>query len=314
MAQPADSFSSYDAVGNREDLSDIIYDVSPSTTPFLTAIPKVKAQATLHEWQTDSLATPVDTNATIEGDDLATDAATATVRLTNQTQILSKVPRVTHTQEAVNKAGRSSEMAYQVMKRTKEIKTDLEKSLFANKAKVAGSDSVARVLAGIESWITTNASVGATGVLSAGTGVDATTAGTPRAFTEPLLQAAIAAAWDEGGEPSCIYVGSFNKQAMSAFTGNATRNVNAADKTLVNSIDVYKSDFGDFQVKASRHSNPASAIIVDHSLFALATLEGLTTEDLAKTGRTHRKMLTMQATLESRNEKGSAAVYGLTVA
>ena len=182
MTQPADTFSSYDAIGNREDLSNIIYDISPTETPFMSGIAKIPASATLHEWQTDSLAAASSTNAVIEGDDATTNAGTPSVRLNNNTQISDKVPRVTGTQRAVDSAGRADEFAYQIMKSAKELKRDVESSLLATNAKVAGNDSTARECAGIGSWIATNTDRGATGSDPTGDGTDIPGAGTPRAF------------------------------------------------------------------------------------------------------------------------------------
>ena len=211
MAQPADTFSSYDAVGNREDLADVIYDISPMDTPFMSSIAKVNASATFHEWQTDSLAAASSTNAVIEGDDATTDASTPTVRLGNYTQISDKVPRVTGTQRTNDSAGRGDELDYQIMKRAKELKRDMEASLTANNARVAGNDTTARELAGVPAWLATNTSFGAGGADPTGDGTDARTDGTQRAFAEADLRDVLAKCWDEGGNPSLIMTGSFNK-------------------------------------------------------------------------------------------------------
>ena len=144
MAQPADTFSSYDAVGNREDLSDTIWMISPTETPFMSGIDKVPADATFHEWQTDALAAADTSNAVIEGDDATTDAATATTRFGNYTQISDKVPRVTGTQRTVDSAGLGDEFAYQIFKKGQELKRDVESILLDNNARVAGNDTAAR--------------------------------------------------------------------------------------------------------------------------------------------------------------------------
>ena len=136
------TFLTYDAVGNREDLSPVIYNVPPWDAPFLTGVERADAEATLHEWQTDTLAPASGSNAALEGDDASTDAATPTVRLSNTCQISDKVPRVSGTQQRVKKAGRKDEMAYQVVKRSKELRNDMETSLLANTAEVAGDDDV----------------------------------------------------------------------------------------------------------------------------------------------------------------------------
>lgn len=317
MAVPASSFVSYDAIGNREDLINKIYMVEQTKTPFTSRIAKVSATATNHEWQKQNLAAAVDTNAVLEGDDATTDAVTATSRLGNSLQISDKVARVTGTQEAVDKAGRTSEMAYQRSLKMMELKRDIEKSALANKAKNAGAAGTARVAAGIETWVTSNSTGGATAVAAAGDGTTARTPGTLRPFTEGLLKTVLASAADAGGDPDLIMVGSFNKQAMSAFTGNGiTRNVEANSQTLNTAIDIYISDFGTMEVVYSPFSNPSTALAIDTSLFAMGTLPGRAFKSipLAKTGDTERTQILTEWTLESRDEQGSAAVYDLTIA
>ena len=312
MAQPADTFSSYDAIGNREDLSDVIYDISPTATPFLSGIAKTVATATNHEWQTDSLAAASSANAVIEGDDATTDASTPTVRLGNYTQISDKVPRVTGTQRANDSAGRGDEMDYQVAKRMKEIKRDVESSLLANNAKVAGNDTTARETAGVESWIATNTDFGTGGADPTGDGTDARTDGTQRAFASTQLDTVLADIADAGGEPTRIMVGSFNKQALSAFTGNAPRRVDGADMELVQAVHVYRSDFGDLEIVFNRFQRARSALVLDMDLWAFATLRDFQSTDLAKTGDTDRKQILVEYALESRNEAASGIVADLT--
>lgn len=314
MAQPTNTYSSYDAVGNREDLSDVIYDISPTATPFMSAIAKVSATATNHEWQTDSLAAASATNAVIEGDEATTDASAATTRLGNQTQISDKVARVTGTQRANDSAGRADEMDYQVMKRSKELKRDIESSLLANNAKVVGNDTTARELAGVEAWIATNTSAGTGGVDPTGDGTDARTDGTQRAFAESDLKNVLAACADEGGEPDLIMVGSFNKQALSAFSGNATRVTDGDQNSLNTAIHIYVSDFGQLEVVYDRFQRDRSALVIDSSMWAMATLRDFSSYDLAKTGDTDRKQILCEYTLEARNEKANGIIADLTVA
>lgn len=312
MTQPADTFSSYDAIGNREDLANIIYDISPTDTPFMNGIAKNTATATLHEWQTDSLATASATNAVIEGDDATTDASTATTRLGNYTQISDKVPRVTGTQRAVDSAGRADEFAYQIMKRGKELKRDVESSLLANNARVAGNDSTARECAGIESWLATNTSFGTGGADPTGDGTDARTDGTQRAFTEAQLKEVLRECWDSGGNPDMIMVGAFNKQQLSSFSGNATRMIESGEKKLVNAIDVYVGDYGDLAVVPNRFMRARSALVLEMDMWAMSVLRDFQEFDLAKTGDTDRKQLLIEYTLESRNEAASGIIADLT--
>lgn len=312
MTQPADTFSSYDAIGNREDLADVIYDISPTDTIFMSSIAKTAASATFHEWQTDALAAASAANAVIEGDDATTTAATPTVRLGNYTQISDKVPRVTGTQRVVDSAGRGDEFDYQILKAGKELKRDMESALLANNARVAGNDSTARELAGVPAWLATNTSFGAGGADPTGDGTDARTDGTQRAFAESDLKSVIASVWDEGGEPDMILVGSFNKQAMSAFSGNATRTVDASDKRLTTAIDVYVSDFGELAVRPSRFMRSREALVLDTSMWAMATLRDFEQNPLAKTGDSDRVQLLSEYTLVCRNEKASGIVADLS--
>ena len=312
MTQPTNTFDSYDANGNREDLSDIITMISPSATPLLSGIAKVSATATNHEWQTDVLDAPSATNAVIEGDDAVTTESTPTVRLGNNTQISDKVPRVTGTQQVVDSAGRSDEMAYQIMKKGLELKTDVESSLFANNAKVTGSSAVAREMAGIPTFISTNTDFGATGADPAGTGADARTDGTPRAFTESQLKSVLASCWDEGGDPGHIFLGSFNKQALSAFSGGATRNIESSAKKIVNAVDVYVSDFGDLVVIPSRHMRSRDCLVLEMDKWKFAVLRDFQSNPLAKTGDTTREQMLVEYTLEASNEAASGGIFDLT--
>lgn len=318
MATPANTTSTYDAIGNREDLSDIIYDISPTQTPFISGISRDTATATNHEWQTDSLATAVSTNAVIEGEDATTTAAIASVRLGNYTQISDKVPRVTRTQRQIDAAGRGDELDYQIMKSAKELKRDMESTLLANKAKAVGSEAVARQCAGIESWLATNVNLGATtGAAPTGDGTDVRVAGTARAFAESQLQGVLASIWDEGGEPDTIMVGSVVKQAMSGLVnggaaGTAQRVVDGNAKTVTAAIDIYVSDFGSLAVVPNRFQVQTSMLVLQMDMWKMATLAEFQETPLAKTGDSDRVQLLSEYTLTSCNEKSSGIIADLT--
>ena len=317
MTTPADTTSTYDAIGNREDLSDVIYDISPTSTPFLSGIAHVTATATNHEWQTDTLEAATSANAVIEGEDATTTQGPASVRLGNQTQISDKVPRVTRTQRQVESAGRGDELDYQIMKAAKELKRDMESALLANKAKNVGSESLARQLAGIESWIATNTNLGATGTAPTGDGTDTRGAGTPRTLSEDDLKTVLSAAWDQGGEPDTILVGSFNKQAMSSFVGGGTSGPAqriVEGTTITTAIDIYVSDFGSLKVIPSRFQVQESMLVLQMDMWAMATLANFQETPLAKTGDSDRVQLLSEYTLEARNEAGSGIVADLTTA
>jgi hypothetical protein len=317
MATPADTTSTYDAIGNREDLSDIIYDISPTQTPFLTAIEKTTASATNHEWQTDALATAAN-NAVIEGEDATTTAAIPTVRLGNYTQISDKVPRVTRTQRQVDSAGRGDELDYQIMKSAKELKRDMETALLANKAKNVGSESVARELAGIESWLATNTDLGATGTAPTGDGTDTRGAGTSRNFAQTQLDGVLSDIWDEGGEPDMIMVGSKVKQQLSGLVnggaaGAAQRIVDGNAATVNTAIDIYVSDFGSLAVVPNRFQVQDSMLIIQSDMWAMASITEFEETPLAKTGDSDRVQLLSEYTLQAKNEKSSGIVADLNL-
>ena len=311
MAQPTNTFDTYDSVGEREDLSDVIYSISPTDTPFISSAAKTKATAVLHEWQTDALAAAATNNAVIEGDEATLDAVSATTRLSNSSQIMDKTVVITGTQESVDKAGRASELAYQIAKKAKELKRDMEATVTGNQAEVTGNASTARKFGSLGAWIETNDDLGASGS-SGGSGNTARTDGTQRAFTEASLKTVIKSVWNEGGDPSMIMVGPFNKQKLSGFTGNSTRFDAGADATLYTSVDVYASDFGQLQVVPNRFSRDRDAYILDMNYFAIAFLRDFSMHELSKTGDSEKRQLLVEATLESRNEKASGLVADLT--
>ena len=312
MAQPSETFDTYDSIGEREDLSDVIYNISPTDTPFLSSASKTKATAVLHEWQTDALAAASSTNAVIEGDEATADAITATTRLSNSSQIMDKVVTITGTQEAVDKAGRASEIAYQIAKAAKELKRDFESSLCANNAEVTGAAGTAREMGGLGAWVITNDVFGSGGASGAGIGNTARTDGTQRVFTETQLKSVIKSVWNSGGNPQIIMVGPFNKQKLSGFTGNSTRFDAGADATLYTSVDVYASDFGQTQVIPNRFSRDRDAWVLDMDYWGVAFLRDFSMHELAKTGDTEKRQLLVECTLEARNEGASGLIADLT--
>ena len=320
MAIPAGTFKTYEAIGNREDLSDIIYDISPTETPFLSMAAKAKAKSRRHEWQTDSLASAA-TNSQIEGDDATANTATPTVRLANDCQILSKTVAVTGTQEAVDKAGRNSEMAYQIAKRSKELKRDLEYALTRNQGATNGASGTAPTMSGIESWLATNrTTLGATistattpGYASgeAAAPTDASVAGT---FTKAGLDKVIQLCWTQGGEPKVIMVGPYNKTVLSGFAGIATlyKEVPGMKQgVIVGGADAYVSNFGEHVIIPSRFSRDQTALVLDMDYWAVAYLRPWTQFELAKTGDSERRQILVECTLEARNEAASGKVSDL---
>lgn len=310
MALPTNTFNTYDSIGNREDLSDVIYRVDPTDTPFLSGATKITATAVNHEWQTQALRSAVSTNAVIEGNDAVINSSTPTVRLGNVCQISDETASVTGTQEAIKKAGRSNEMNYQMMLRGMELKRDMETVLLENQAKNTGNTTTARKLGGIISWIATNEST--SGSAPTGDGTDTRSPGTQRAFTESLLKTVLKSCWDNGGKPDTIMVGSFNKQVISGFVGRGTPIEQTSSKRIIAAIDVYESDFGVLKVVPNRFQRARDALVLQMDMWAIAYLRNMRTYDLAKTGDSMKKQLICEYTLESRNEQASGIVADLT--
>jgi len=310
LATPSNTFLTYDQIGRREDLGNFVYMVSPTRTPFRNGIPRTIATGRLHEWQIDSLASAAQ-NRVLEGDDATTDAVTATTRLSNTCQISDKVARVSGTSQAVQVAGRRNELAYQVVKKSKEMNRDMENDLLANAIEAAGNTTNARGLGGLPTWITTNTSNGTSGS-DGSLGNTARTDGTQRSFTETLLKSVLKQCYDSGGDPECIMVGSFNKQKLSGFTGNATREVQAADNKLYAAISVYQSDFGELEVITNRFMRARDCLVLEKRMFAVAYLRPIRMVRLAKTGDSERRQIITEFTMEVRNEASSGAVWDLT--
>jgi hypothetical protein len=313
MALPTSTLATYQAIGNREDLSDMIYRIAPTDTPFMSGAAKEKATAVLHEWQTQDLAAAA-SNAQLEGDDPTTNATTVTVRLGARCQISYKVARVSGTQQAVEHAGRDNELAYQEMLKGLELKRDMETILCGtNQTVVTGDTTTARKTASVLSWIKTNTSKG-----TAGGAADPTTSGTTTrvdgtqiAFTEARLKTVLSAIWTQGGKPGTIMTGAFNKQVFSTFTGRSSPVEQAASKKIVASVDAYESDFGKLKVVPNRFSRTRDVLVLEMDKWAVAYLNGrnMISIPLAKTGDSDRRQILSEYALTSRNEKASGGVF-----
>jgi hypothetical protein len=315
MAIVTNTLTTFAAIGNREDLADTIYNIAPVEVPFQSSIGKSKANATNHEWQTEVL-TAASLNAQLQGDDFTYGAAIITSRVGNRTQISRKEAVISGTQEAVDKAGRKSEMVRQLMNKSKELKRDMEFVLCSNQAPVTGNTTAAPQLRPMLSWFGTNTDFGAAGVN--GTSTTARTDGTQRAFTETMLQLAMQNAWINGGNPSLALTGPKQKRGISAFTGGQTRFDKAEDASLTAKLDVYIGDFGQVKVVASRFTRGASSatdrevFVIDPELWAVATLRPMKTYDVAATGDAEKAVILCEYTLESRQEAGNSLIADLT--
>ena len=302
------TYQTYQSIGNREDLSDVIYNISPTDTPLLNSLARGKATAVYHEWQTDSLSAATTNNAAVEGADASDATMSPTTRLGNYTQIVQKTIKISGTLEAVDKAGRKSEKAYQLSKASAELKRDIETILTANQGRSAGDASTARQLGAMLSWIKTNTSKSSgttAGVDPTTVGVSTRTDGTQRAFTETILKDVIQKVYTSGGNPKILMVGPFQKQAVSAFAGIAAQRYMAPSNTpttIIGAADVYMSDFGTISVVPNRFMRTRDALVLDPEYAAVAYLRPFATNELAKAGDAEKTQILAELTLEMRNE------------
>ena len=313
------TYQTYTAIGQREDLSDVIYNISPTETPFMSSVGKSKATAVYHEWQTDSLASVNTSNAAIEGATASDATLSPTTRVGNRTQISQKTVKIAGTLEAVNKAGRKSEKAYQLAKASAEIKRDMEYILLSNQLNAAGNATTARTLGGLQAWLNTNYVGGTNGTAGSG-GTTARVSGTDAAFSEAMLKSAVKKAYTAGGNPTVLMVTPTQKQAVSAFAGIAAQRFQApANKgtTIIGAADVYLSDFGTISVVPNRFIPADSgdsgevAFVLDPEMAAVAYLRPFATNELAKVGDADVTQLLVEYTLEVKNEAAHAIIADL---
>lgn len=319
MTVPTGTFQHYQQIGKREDLSDVIYNISPTEKPLTQAFRKVKATNPKHEWQTDELAAASATNAMIDGDDATVNTAVPTTRLFNYLQTIQKTVSVSGKGRATSTAGRSDEFNYQLKKRMAECGRDLEAALGQNNAGTAGAAASAALMASIESWLGSNRTSVGTGTAQTTPGqssgipstapTDSTVAGT---LTEAAVKAVIAAAYNAGGTPSLMVCGVTTKQKISgSFAGIATRFKDVPGKqqaTIVSGADLYVSDVGELTLVPSRFVRARTLLILDPEYWAVASMRGFTMERLGKTGDSDKAMIVGDYTLEARQEASSGKV------
>lgn len=313
MAIVSNTFTTYSAKGIRENLSNIIYNISPEETPFQSNIGKDSVQNTLYEWQTDSLQAAA-TNAQLEGDDIGTyDPVTATVRMQNYCQISRKTVVLSNTEEVVNKAGRKSELAYQLAKKGAELKRDMELVMVQSQIASAGSTSAARTTGSVLAFIKTNTDTTGTDPSYTTLPNSLRTDGTVRTFTETILKNVIQKTWTSGGTPKILMTGPVNKQRVSGFAGIAATRYNieggAKPATIVGAADVYVSDFGNVTVVANRFQRERDALVLDPEYASVAYLRPFQQMELAKTGDAEKRLLIVEYGLKitSENAHGLAA-------
>ena len=309
MAKVTNAFDTYSATSDREQLSDVIYNISPQTTPFMSSIGKNSIKNVVFDWQSESLPTASGAG-NLEGFELSRAASTATTRNSNVAMISKRDATVTGSQQASDPAGKKSEMAHQLAIMSKALKRDMETALCQKGAKTTGNATTARVTGGFESWITSNDSRGTNGA-STGGGA-APTDGTQRALTETLLKDVLELCFTNGGEPSMAICGPVNKQKISGFTGSSSARQMIDANTVEASVSIYASDFGELKIVPSNFSRERSLLLVDPDFAKVSFLRDFETVDIATIGDAVTKMIVVEYGLEVSNEAAHGIVADLT--
>lgn len=320
MANPVGTFQTFQAIGNREDLEDMIYNIAPTDTPFMSSAARTKALMTKHEWQTDTFKTASTSNQAVEGDTPANTTVTPSSRLFNYTEIATYAFNISGTQQAVRTAGRAEELAYQLVKFGKVLKRDMESALTGKNCAAAGASGTARVGASLESWMSTNWTTASSATSAASPGfstvgaVSPTDASIQVTVTAALVQAIIRQAWNAGGSPNRIMCGPYNKVKISNFAGIGTQTITQPAKgqaTIIAAADSYQSDFGLFEVIPNRFSRDRTISVLDMEYWAVAYLRPIQQFQLAKVGDSDQRQILAEYTLVSRNEAASGKVADL---
>ena len=298
MATVSGTLKTYDQVGKKEDIEDIIYQISPTKTPFISNIGTSKAQNTLHQFQTLELAA-VATNAKVEGADAGTASEQTTTMLNNHTQIFDKVVQTSGTADTVATYGRGKEHKLQVLNAGLELRRDIEHAMVgAGQAGTAGNNTTARQLKSAQNFIdsaTTN------------------TSGSNRAFTETILTDVLEKCYNEGGEPNIVMVTPSHSKIVADFAASSGRERDFGTGTkVVNAVDIYVSPFGTVSIVLNRFLNANTVMALDTSYWSRAVLRPMQTIQLAKTGDSDKKQLLTEQTLVCKSPKASGLANALT--
>jgi hypothetical protein len=329
MAQSANTHDRYDVLNNaREDLSDIIYNISPTEVPAQSNFGRGSSMQTFKEWQIDALVTAAN-NAAIDGDEFSGLALDKAERIGNYHQISRKDLVVSRRANIINKAGRKSEIAYQIAKQGKALRRDVEVAITLRKIAVEGNSTTAMQSAGIATWLRTNVNRGALGTAPTLSGSTEGfpngngTAGAARGLTELQILTIVRQIYDQGGNPDMVMLPPTSKQGLSTYLFSAsTRRVATQFQdqgknprggiTVVGAVDVYVTDFCVVDIAPNRFS-PAGATatevyVLDTEFWEVAYLDGYKTETIAKIGDHERRMLLVDWTLCSLNEAASGVI------
>lgn len=315
MAKLANSFATQNAIGNREELADKIYDISPEETPFISSIKRGKVSSVFPEWQTDALAA-ASNNKVVQGNEASINATTPTVRVGNRTQISEKTFAVTNTQEVVDKAGRKSEVAYQAARKMLELKRDMEFAALQNTTAISAADATAPQARGVAGWLGTNNNLASDGTAPNPITNTAPVDGTLRDFTEDMLKDIGQKVWTAGGNPTKLFVPAALRATVSGFTGVAEpmNDVRSKAATIVGTADIYVGDFGTYAIVNSRYSRARDVFLIDPEYWELGILRPMKATPLAVTGDNQKRLLNVEWTLKALNEASSGAIRDLQAA
>ena len=320
MAKITNAFDTYTATSDREDLSNVIYNISPMETPMVSLSGKRSVRNVQFDWQTESLPAATATGV-LEGGEISRAAATATTRAANVCQINTRNATVSGSQQASDPAGKKSEMAHQMSVIGRALKRDVEKTICGQQGRNNGAAATVRATRGFESWITTNAGRATTGTAGANAANEnsAPTDGTQRAFTEAILKGVLSTCFTNGAYPSVMLVGAYNKQKVSGFSGRASATQAVALEGIPAdhvqaAVSVYTSDFGDIKIVPSNFSRARSALLVDPEYVGTAYLRSFETQDLGSIGDAETKAIYVEFGLEMKNEAANGVVADLTTA
>ena len=315
MAQPTNTFDTYDSNSIKEDISTVIYNVDPSEVPLLSSIAKTSATNTLHQWQTDTLRSAVSTNKNIEGDATTAEARSAVAKLHNFTQIFKNAVTVSGTDQSVTNIGYGKQMTHEIVKVAKEQKTDIEASIFANLPSVAGNSTTARQLGGLTSYITSNVTnIGSGGANPSGSvpGATARTNGTQTVFNQTKFDACMQSIWEKGGNPDTVYLSAAQMSRALGFVGNNNERATAQNGKVAQLLSIYMTPWGSVTFTPSRHQAARDVFILQTNMLALASLRPMKNEPLAKNGDNVTRQVLTEATLVVRNEKSLGLIADCT--
>lgn len=307
----SNSFKTYDAQANREDLSNAIYNIDPYDTPFMTLAGRRNVSNVTYDWQVEALKAVDEDNAQLEGFELQRSPSQPTERVSNVVQISKRDATVSGSQNAANPAGKNREMAHQMAMRSKELKRDMETILCGAQGRVNGDSTTARRTRALESWLATNASRGVGGAAAA-TEADSPTDGTPRELTEAMVKAVLQSCYTNGSEPTRMLVGAYNKGITSGFVGRENTRQNIAKERVQATISIYAGDFGTLQIQATRWIRPSTAFLLDPGYVRVAYYRRFRQIPLAKIGDADTRMILAEYGLQVDNEAAHGVIADLT--